>query len=77
MNHRTLGAATAAALVLAGLAVGAGVSAAATTPVDKTLTFDSENGQEYEMRPTGSDTAELRFVATNRDESWFALRRVK
>ena len=45
--------------------------------VDKTLTFDSENGQEYEMRPTGSDAAELRFVATNRDESWFALRRVK
>ncbi|MFI9380517.1 DUF6801 domain-containing protein [Kutzneria sp. NPDC052558] len=39
MNHRTLGAATAAALVLTGLAVGAGVSAAASTAVDKTLTF--------------------------------------
>jgi len=39
VNHRTLGAATAAALVLTGLAVGAGVSAAASTPVDKTLTF--------------------------------------
>ncbi|MFC0438643.1 DUF6801 domain-containing protein [Kutzneria buriramensis] len=39
MNHRTLGAATLAALVLTGLAVGAGVSTAASTPVDKTLTF--------------------------------------
>jgi hypothetical protein len=45
--------------------------------VDKTLTFDSGNGQEYEMRPTGGDTAELRFVGTNRDESWFGLRRAK
>ena len=39
MNHRVIGAATAAALVLTGLAVGAGVSSAATTAVDKTLTF--------------------------------------
>ena len=42
MNHRTIagaGAATVAALVLTGLAVGAGVSSAASTPVDKTLTF--------------------------------------
>lgn len=37
MNHRTVGAV--AALVLAGLTVGTGVSSAATTPVDKTLTF--------------------------------------
>src|SRR5215469_2591760 len=41
------------------------------------LTFDSEHGQEYEMRRTGSDAAELRFVATTHDESWFALRRGK
>jgi hypothetical protein len=41
------------------------------------LTFDSEHGQEYEMKTTGGDTAELRFVGTNRDESWFGLRRVK
>jgi hypothetical protein len=39
VNHRTLGAATLATLVLTGLAVGAGVSTAASTPVDKTLTF--------------------------------------
>jgi hypothetical protein len=39
VNHRVLGAATAAALVLTGLAVGAGVSSAASTPVDKTLSF--------------------------------------
>ena len=43
----------------------------------KVLTFDSEHGQEYEMRLTGSDSAELRFVGTNRDESWFGLRRKK
>jgi hypothetical protein len=42
---------------------------------DKLLTFDSEHGQEYEMRLTGSDTAELRFLGTTHDESWFALRR--
>jgi hypothetical protein len=41
------------------------------------LTFDSERGQEYEMRVTGGDTAELRFVGTNRDESWFEVRRVR
>jgi hypothetical protein len=39
------------------------------------LTFDSEHGQEYEMRMVGNDTAQLRFVGTNRDESWFLLRR--
>ena len=42
-----------------------------------TLTIDSENGQEVEMKMTGGDTAELRFVGTNRDESWFGLRRVR
>ena len=41
----------------------------------ETLTLDSDRGQEYEMRLTGNDTAKLRFIATNRDESWFALRR--
>jgi hypothetical protein len=41
------------------------------------LTIDSENGQEVEMKMTGSDTAKLRFVATNRDESWFVLRRME
>ena len=41
------------------------------------LAFDSEHGQEYEMRLTGSDAAELRFVGTTHDESWFGLRRVK
>jgi hypothetical protein len=41
------------------------------------LTFDSDHGQEYEMERTGGDTAELRFVGTNRDESWFGLRRVR
>ena len=44
---------------------------------EKMLTFDSENGQEYEMKLTGTDTAALRFVATTRDESWFALRRTR
>jgi hypothetical protein len=44
---------------------------------EKMLTFDSDHGQEYEMKLTGSDTATLRFVGTNRDESWFALRRVR
>jgi hypothetical protein len=44
---------------------------------DGVLTFDSEHGQEYEMKRTGGDSAELRFVGTNRDESWFGLRRVK
>ena len=39
------------------------------------LTFDSEHGQEYEMRVTGSDLAELRFVGVTHDESWFTLRR--
>jgi hypothetical protein len=29
------------------------------------------------MKRTGGDSAELRFVGTNRDESWFVLRRVK
>ena len=41
------------------------------------LTIDSELGQEVEMKLTGSDTAELRFVATTRDESWFAVQRMK
>jgi hypothetical protein len=41
------------------------------------LTFDSDRGQEYEMKRTGVDTADMRFVGTNRDESWFGLRRVK
>jgi hypothetical protein len=45
--------------------------------VDGMLTFDSEHGQEYELKSTGGDTAELRFVGTNRDESWFGLRRMK
>lgn len=49
----------------------------AVVGADGLLTFDSVNGQEYEMKRTGSDTAELRFVATTRDESWFALRRVR
>lgn len=40
------------------------------------LTIASENGQEVEMKMTGSDSAKLRFVGTNRDESWFVLRRV-
>jgi hypothetical protein len=44
---------------------------------DGVLTFDSEHGQEYEMKRTGGDSAELRFVGTNRDESWFGLRRVR
>lgn len=44
---------------------------------EKMLTFDSDRGQEYEMKLTGGDTATLRFVVTNRDESWFALRRTK
>lgn len=41
------------------------------------LTFDSDRGQEYEMQMTGNDTAKLRFVGTNRDESWFGLRRMR
>ncbi|HEV2578829.1 MAG TPA: hypothetical protein VGU25_16615 [Acidobacteriaceae bacterium] len=45
--------------------------------VGDTLTFDSDRGQEYEMKMTGRDAAKLRFVATNQDESWFGLRRVK
>ena len=36
---------------------------------DGMLTFDAQHGQEYEMKRTGGDTAELRFVGTNRDES--------
>lgn len=41
------------------------------------LTIGSENGQEVEMKMTGGDTAELRFVGTAWDASWFGLERVK
>ena len=58
MHHRTLGVATAAALVLTGLAVGAGVSAAAGTPVDKTLAFTCP------FPLIGNQTLQIRIRAT-------------
>ena len=48
-----------------------------TSVAEDLLTIDSDHGQEYEMRLTGGGTAELRFVATTHDESWFALQRMK
>ena len=41
------------------------------------LTLDADHGQEFEMKMTGGDSAALRFVGTNRDESWFVVRRMR